>query len=94
MTHHHQQHQQQQHQQHHHQQPTTIPTMPGSSLPATQQTNVANAAAAAANAAAVAALTLGQQHPLEVGKKRAADTDMFQLVFYDLFLYFPLFFFF
>ncbi|XP_065370640.1 protein muscleblind isoform X11 [Calliphora vicina] len=47
---------------------------------AAAQTNVANAAAAAANAAAVAALTLGQQHPLEVGKKRAADTDMFQLM--------------
>ncbi|XP_065370643.1 protein muscleblind isoform X14 [Calliphora vicina] len=94
LTHHHQQQQHHQHQQqlqqqqqhNQHQQPPplpppTIPTMPGSSLPATQQTNVANAAAAAANAAAVAALTLGQQHPLEVGKKRAADTDMFQLVF-------------
>ncbi|TMW48576.1 hypothetical protein DOY81_006343 [Sarcophaga bullata] len=43
--------------------------------------NAAAAAAAAANAAAVAALTLGQQHPLEVGKKRAADTDMFQLAY-------------
>ncbi|XP_013102812.2 uncharacterized protein LOC106083996 isoform X11 [Stomoxys calcitrans] len=63
--------QQQQQQQPHHQQQQQ------------QQTNMANAAAAAAaaNAAAVAAMSLGQQHPLEVGKKRAADTDMFQLAY-------------
>ncbi|XP_073848724.1 splicing regulator muscleblind isoform X11 [Musca autumnalis] len=61
----HQQQQQQQQQQQHHQQPTMAS---------------AAAAAAAANAAAVAAMSLGQQHTLEVGKKRAADTDMFQLM--------------
>ncbi|XP_058983627.1 protein muscleblind isoform X7 [Musca domestica] len=61
-----QQQQQQQAQQQHHQQPAMA--------------NAA-AAAAAANAAAVAAMSLGQQqHTLEVGKKRAADTDMFQLM--------------
>uniref|UniRef100_A0A1A9VS70 Uncharacterized protein n=1 Tax=Glossina austeni TaxID=7395 RepID=A0A1A9VS70_GLOAU len=66
--HHQQQHQQQQ-------QPSPPSTTTGTAaLTTTQQTNTANTAAPAA-------VAHGQQHTLELGKKRAAGTDMFQLAY-------------
>uniref|UniRef100_A0A1B0FEL9 C3H1-type domain-containing protein n=1 Tax=Glossina morsitans morsitans TaxID=37546 RepID=A0A1B0FEL9_GLOMM len=67
-------HHQQQHQQQQQQQPSPPSTTTGTAaLTTTQQANTANTAAPAA-------VAHGQQHTLELGKKRAAGTDMFQLM--------------
>ncbi|KAL9921816.1 splicing regulator muscleblind isoform 6-T21 [Glossina fuscipes fuscipes] len=67
-------HHQQQHQQQQQQQSSPPSTTTGTAaLTTTQQTNTANTAAPAA-------VAHGQQHTLELGKKRAAGTDMFQLM--------------
>ncbi|KAL9921811.1 splicing regulator muscleblind isoform 2-T16 [Glossina fuscipes fuscipes] len=68
-------HHQQQHQQQQQQQSSPPSTTTGTAaLTTTQQTNTANTAAPAA-------VAHGQQHTLELGKKRAAGTDMFQLAY-------------
>ncbi|XP_037887928.1 uncharacterized protein LOC119636578 isoform X7 [Glossina fuscipes] len=67
-------HHQQQHQHQQQQQSSPPSTTTGTAaLTTTQQTNTANTAAPAA-------VAHGQQHTLELGKKRAAGTDMFQLM--------------
>ncbi|KAI9582947.1 hypothetical protein GQX74_012164, partial [Glossina fuscipes] len=68
-------HHQQQHQHQQQQQSSPPSTTTGTAaLTTTQQTNTANTAAPAA-------VAHGQQHTLELGKKRAAGTDMFQLAY-------------